>query len=406
MTKPRAIAETLAEAFAHVDAGRVGRARPLARALAKHRPQPPGLAYLEGLIALADGEPKKAARHLARALAATPDAPPLLLAMARAQAAQRRDAEAETFYRRLLALAPEAAAGQIELAALLVKRAMIRRDAGAPAEAAELFAEAVAVDPRSFHGNILLGRVREGMGERDAAVAAYRRALALDPEDRYGAATALARLGAGAAPDKASDLFLRGLFDEYAPKFEAELVGVLSYRAPALLADAIRAALGPGPFDVFDMGCGTGLMGEALLPMAKSLVGADFSPRMVERARARGAYDRLEVGDAVAMLAESPGAYDLVTAADVLVYTGDLAPVVAAARRALRAGGGFAFTVEGGADGDWKLQANGRYTHSKAYLRRLAKAGGFEMASLAESSTRTESGQPVPSLVCVLRKGA
>ncbi len=404
MTARQTVAQVLAAAFAHIDAGRTEEARRLARQLGKQEPLPSGLFYLEGLIALADRDGVKAARRLARALKSDPDAPPLLLAMARAQVMQGRDVEAEEFYRRLVLLAPRAKAGSVELAALLTKRGIARRDAGEAATAAALFGEAASFDPESILAHSLLGRAAEAAGDKPAAVAAHRRVLELDATDRYASAIALARLGAGPVPDKATDAFVRGLFDEYAESFDAELLERLHYRGPALLADAIRRTLGPGPFDIFDAGCGTGLMGVAVKPMARALDGADLSPRMVDQARARGVYDIVHAGDLIAVLAGAPARYDLVTAADVLVYIGDLAPAFAAVAAALRKDGAFAFTVERGNEEDWRLQDSGRYAHGAAYLRRLAAAHGLEVMLLDEVSTREDRGAPVPGLVCVLRK--
>ena len=250
----------------------------------------------------------------------------------------------------------------------------------------------------------LLGRAAEAAGDASTAVAAHRRVLALDPADRYGAAIALARLGAGPVPGKASDAFVRGLFDEYAERFDTELLERLRYRGPDLLLAAIRGALGTGPFDVFDAGCGTGLMGAAIKPLARGLIGADLSPRMVEEAGRRGVYDTLLVGDLAPLLAAAPAHYDLVTAADVLVYTGDLAPIFTAVAAALRAGGAFAFTVERSPDQDWRLNESGRYAHSAAYLRRLADECGLAATVLDEASTRDDRGVPVAGLVCVMRK--
>ena len=85
MTRPLDLGQALAQAFRHYEQGRPAAARKLARDIAKHRPDTPGLAYLQGLLALDEGQPRKAAQHLAKALAATPEAPPLRLAMARAQ---------------------------------------------------------------------------------------------------------------------------------------------------------------------------------------------------------------------------------------------------------------------------------------------------------------------------------
>ena len=48
---------------------------------------------------------------------------------------------------------------------------------------------------------------------------------------------------------------------------------------------------------------------------------------MIEKARARDIYDNLSIGDIETALS---GRYDLVVAADTLVYLGDLSPVFAA----------------------------------------------------------------------------
>ncbi len=393
------LADRLARAFAEIEAGRGEEAARLARDLARERPDLPGLPYLNGLIALDAGEGAKAARYLKLALAARPDEPPLLLAMARAQAMQGRDAEAEAVYRRLLAPAPDARAARRELAALLVKRGLAESK---PA----LYEEAVALDPDSLLGTWLLAEARARAGETEAAIRAYRRAIELDPDDRYGASLALARLGAAPAPQQAPAAFVRNLFDQYAETFDAALVAKLRYRAPELLLDAIRRALGAGPFDACDIGCGTGLMGAALRPLAARLDGIDLSDASIAKARARGVYEELLLGDIAERLAARQGVYDLVVAADVLVYVGELAPIFSAVFGSLRPGGGFAFSVERGEGEGWTLQESSRFAHSETYIRCRAAAAGFAVTLLEEASTREDRGAPVPGLICVLRKPA
>src|ERR671931_1472024 len=61
--------------------------------------------------------------------------------------------------------------------------------------AAELMEETLARAPQFIAGWFLLAGARERMGDRVGASDAYRRALALDPEDRLGIALRLARLG-------------------------------------------------------------------------------------------------------------------------------------------------------------------------------------------------------------------
>src|SRR5262249_34211053 len=160
-------------------------------------------------------------------------------------------------------------------------------------------------------------------------------------------------------------------------------------RAPELLLGAVSRVAGRAlrDLDVLDLGCGTGLAGEQFRPAARRLDGVDLSPKMLAQAAAKGGYDRLTAGDLVAHLGGIGDRYHLIIAADVFVYLGDLVPVFAAARRALRAGGWLAFTVEAGDGADYHLQPVRRYAHPRGYLTRAADATGFIVRCLEETST-------------------
>src|SRR5450755_2019451 len=64
------------------------------------------------------------------------------------------------------------------------------------AAAADLLLQATELAPGFASAWFTLGEVREQLGERDAAVAAFRKAQAADPEDRHGAGLRLTLLGA------------------------------------------------------------------------------------------------------------------------------------------------------------------------------------------------------------------
>jgi len=284
---------------------------------------------------------------------------------------------------------------------------LVRKLQGMPEGAAAAFERAVSVAPASVEAHWCLAEIRRGLGDAARATAHYRRCLELDPDDRHGAALGLAQLGAMPMPDQAPTAYIRQLFDDYAETFDAALVDKLAYRAPALLADALARVLGDRhDLDVLDAGCGTGLAAAALRPLAARLDGVDLSSSMIEKARLRGLYDGLAVEELGAALSLRPDRYDLVAAADVLVYFGDLGPVLAAAHGALRSGGVFAFTVERAEDcTSYVLGPKNRYAHAPDYVRAHAEAAGFTVALAEPAATRQEAGADVPGLVVVLRKG-
>ena len=57
------------------------------------------------------------------------------------------------------------------------------------------------------------------------------------------------------------------------------------------------------------------------------LDGVDLSPGMLKRAEAAGTYDQLNESDLTEYIRGKKGAYDLIVAADVLCYIGDLQDV-------------------------------------------------------------------------------
>jgi predicted TPR repeat methyltransferase len=168
---------------------------------------------------------------------------------------------------------------------------------GDVADAIDLFAQAVEAAPDFAPAWFALGEARARHGDRGGAEAAFRRAIAADPADRCGAALHLARLSATGLAGAMSSAYVRTLFDQYAPRFDAALAG-LAYRGPARLRDAVAAARPGVRFDeALDLGCGSGLAGAALRPLVHRLTGVDLSPAMVAAARAKGIYDRLETGE-------------------------------------------------------------------------------------------------------------
>jgi predicted TPR repeat methyltransferase len=278
------------------------------------------------------------------------------------------------------------------------------------AAAADLFAQAAEAEPAFAAAWFALGETAAKLGDREGAVAAFERALALDPQDRSGAALHLARLGAADPAQAMSRAYVETLFDQYAPRFDGALEA-LAYRGPQLIIDAVTRARPTANFAAaLDLGCGTGLAGVAFRPHVAHLTGVDLSAGMIARARARGVYDRLEIAELAAFLQDERTVrqdYDLVIAADVFAYLYDLAPVMGAVADVLGEGGVVAFTVES-QEGDSLNDGHGvalgeklRYRHGAGHVRAAVEAAGLEVVELAPASTRNEAGDAVPGLVVV-----
>jgi len=276
--------------------------------------------------------------------------------------------------------------------------------------AAGLFAQTLERVPSWPPALLGLGEALAACGDEDGAAEAFACALDADPTDRLGAGLRLARLGRRDPAAAMTPSWIAAVFDEYAPRFDTHLVEALGYRGPALLVAALDAVAGPERrfSTALDLGCGTGLAGAGLRARIDHLAGCDLSAAMVERARARGAYDRLAVTDMVSFLAaEASGSTDLVLAADVLIYVADPAPLMGAVARVLAQGGLFAFTAEDAPDavGDAPVLGSAlRWAHPAPLLRRLAAAAGLAVRSCVAASCRREADRDVPGLVLVLAR--
>ncbi|HUR87699.1 MAG TPA: methyltransferase domain-containing protein [Ramlibacter sp.] len=232
--------------------------------------------------------------------------------------------------------------------------------------------------------------------QRDAeAVPCFRKAIDLGGDPQLNGFL-LAGVGGGEAPRSAPRPYVQALFDGYAPGFDQHAVQVLQYRAPEILAQGLAARR----FDaVLDLGCGTGLMAEQLKGRATRIVGVDLSHNMVEQARRRSAYAEVVQADGLDYLTSTTERFDLVVAADVFIYVGELDATFAAVRNVLGPDGVFAFTVELAEESDRVvLRPSLRFAHSRRYILSLAAEHGFEVMHTARHTIRHDQGKAITGL--------
>ena len=259
------------------------------------------------------------------------------------------------------------------------------------------FQRVLRLDPANGEARYLLGCAWLEAGEPDPALAAFE-AL----EDMPGLAERIAEATAMKARPRSDAGYVRHLFDQFSIDYDARMLGQLSYQAPVILRE-LAALVIPGETQlaVLDLGCGTGLSGAAFKDRAGHLTGIDLSPAMIEKARERGVYDTLVVGDIESGFGVAQ--YDLVVAADTLVYLGDLETAFDKVGAALKPAGKFLFTVEACETG-FELGPKRRWRHSESYLRQTAARHGFAVTGLMACVPRHEAQQPVPGFAVALTK--
>jgi predicted TPR repeat methyltransferase len=235
-------------------------------------------------------------------------------------------------------------------------------------------------------------------GEADKALENLR-ALEHPPADMLAACDAIKQ-----AP-RSDPGYVRHLFDQFSADYDQRMIGQLAYAAPQILS-GLAGMVMPGreQLSILDLGCGTGLAAVAFKPLAARLDGIDLSPAMIAKARAREIYDHLAVGDLETALEGAGPRYDLILAADTLVYLGDLARVFASVHARLCPDGFFLFTVEKAQGEGFELGPKRRWRHSEAYLRGLAEAAGFAVAGFVAAEPRREANQPVEGFAVALQR--
>ncbi|NTV94547.1 MAG: tetratricopeptide repeat protein [Thiobacillus sp.] len=412
-------------------AGNLDAAEQIYRMVLADGPDEPVALQFLGILQHQRGDHEAALELLRRAAALSPDDPGLFNNLGNVLLEAGRLDEAIAAYRRCLALVPDfaeahnnlgilyRARGELEAAEVAYRHAMalrpeqpeayhnlgaLRLAQGRIDEALELGNRAIVLNPRHARYHKFLARAYTSLGELDRAAQVYRDWLAEEPDNPV-ARHHLAACSGDDVPERAADAYVETTFDAFADSFDAKLE-MLHYRAPELVAEAVRRALGEpsGSLDILDAGCGTGLCGPHLAPYATRLVGVDLSERMLARAAPRQVYGELVKAELTAYLAAATGAFDLIVSADTLCYFGALAKVVGTAHDALRPGGTLIFTVEAVDGAGFGINLHGRYSHSPAYVAEVLATAGFVDVEIERVILRSEAGKPVAGLAIIAHK--
>lgn len=267
------------------------------------------------------------------------------------------------------------------------------------------FNKAEQMEPLSIATQLNLGNIYLKNNKIIDAIAYYENANNLKPNDPE-IQHILSALQQQKIPDHAPAEYITHLFDQYAPYYDRHLMEALEYDAPQKMFQAVQLEylyLPEKQWKIVDLGCGTGLCGTLFKPFARKLIGVDLSKNMLAVARQKQIYDEL-IADDVTQALPQFSKCDLILAADVFTYIGDLELTFKNAANALISNGLFIFTVEKTYEKPFLLQTSIRYAHSKEYLESLIAAHAFDVMQFDNIVLRKQKNEPVEGYLVFLKK--
>ena len=400
----------------------------------RNAPQDARVPLLGMRLATAAGNLQGAITAARRAVALAPGWPVALSELALALARQRQNDEALQVARQAVQAAPEDpeviqravavadhAGASTEAMAWATKGLELQPDdlryrqvLGFQLARDKKFAEAKShfdrvLEAQPNHTDALRGALTCAMDLKDGTAPGLAdRLLALQPDDenvRY-----FHDVAHGRTPTTQPRSVVSSLFDDYAPRFDMHLVRGLKYKVPERTAQILNELHPDRRFNLLDLGCGTGLLGVYLGPIQGFIIGVDLSEKMIEQAARHNVYARFHNVNVLDALRDTPADhYEAITCLDVLVYVGDLSPVIPNAFRILKAGGHFIFTCEAAAEDepDLVLRPSQRYAHKASHVERLCREAGFDEVRIEHlPALRMENNEPLPGFLVVARKPA
>ncbi|WP_028582726.1 tetratricopeptide repeat protein [Desulfogranum japonicum] len=253
------------------------------------------------------------------------------------------------------------------------------KDSGALDEAVIVYEHLLTLDGRFEPALNNLAYIYHLQEKFDLAEPLYKRLVDLNPQNT--AACYMLEAIHSRQVDAPPKEYVRELFDTYSEEFEDNLLNDLQYIVPRKMFDVVEKYQQNRHFShILDLGCGTGLCGERFRPLCNTMSGVDLSPKMLALADEKRVYDYLYEAELVEFLQENGTLYDLLLAADVFSYIGDLRPVFTAMKARCSSSAWLCFSVESEpGDENWVLQSTGRFAHSRAYIETLSEEMGFNI---------------------------
>ena len=374
-----------------------GKAAVLYATVADHFPEAAEVHYNLGLALYETEKYASAAKSFRRAAELQPEDADILYNLGLACKRNKKYEVAEEAYLKALQLEPDNPDTLYNLACCY-------QDGGYLEQACLVYERVLEIAPEHVSAINNLAFLNHLQKDLDRARELYGRLLELEPDRRAARHMYAALSGRDSqAPPRE---YVRELFDQYSERFEENLTKDLKYTTYKTMRRVFdELAAPPKQFShALDLGCGTGLAGVSFHAVCRLLDGIDLSEKMLEQAAAKEIYSHLFCGDIVEFLEQDGPTYDLLLAADVLPYLGDLAPLFAAAASRTQPGGLFCLSAEKATAADWELRPSGRYGHNPDYIGRTATDNSWRILNRSREKLRREHGSWIIGTIFILER--
>ncbi|MBL0318961.1 MAG: methyltransferase domain-containing protein [Alphaproteobacteria bacterium] len=239
-----------------------------------------------------------------------------------------------------------------------------------------------------------LGRCHYLQAKNDKALGNFQRVLALDPnhqEAHYMLALLQGRSDVNDLPLGV----VKDYFNHIAADYDNEYVQTQEYRGHEKCFEIARTHFDKTQNDkwsILDLGCGTGLCAALFREndMAFKIKGIDISVQMLDRARQRLVHERATYNfvkeiDVQTYASEADETFDVIVAAGLFEFIGDLSVVFTGVAAKLAPRGLYIFTIQKDDEpGFHMVPTLESFVHSPSYVETLGVDVGLEMVTKEE----------------------
>lgn len=241
------------------------------------------------------------------------------------------------------------------------------------------------------------------IGDEMQATVFYKKLLKIDPKNI--SAKYLVSALSGESVSSTPKEYVQTVFDNYSESYEQSLVNELGYSVPTQLRETFDLTF-PKTHKIencLDLGCGSGLAAMEFSDICHSFLGVDLSKKMLQLASNKDIYKSLFATDIESFLNQNDELFDLILAADVFTYVGELRAIFERLTHCATDSTVFSFSTEllkNSASFD--LQKSGRFAYSREYITQTAQNTGWQIVNTKATGLRKERGQWIDGIIYYL----